>query len=318
MKYVQNMSPDNDSNGIKIDLGYSHDLSGYEVFECNYYNLDTFLKAIITFPINRNIFCSPASIRQDFGFSGTASFEEAWNLCRFTQDEGYEKFFLGLNSLRLKRSETLKKKESYNVVGYSPNVSKLLSGNPCNMRIHRNQVKRSKITVHVECSYSAFTEKQQVINRGICIINLIEYLEKQGFDVCFQLEATMVSDYQMIKINVPIKREEERLNVKLSYFPLVNPSFFRRLIFRAIETIQGLDSSWALGYGYPYKKSDEEIMTMDNTIYISTPTEMGITGLNLEEDFAHFVDYINHKYNLEEMMKGDEDRCHKKVYGKRV
>lgn len=316
MKFTQNINPDD--NGIKVDLDYSHELSEYEIFECNYYNLDTFLKALITFPINRNVFRNPASIEKNFDFFGTASFEEAWNLCRFTQDEGYEKFVHGLNSLRFKRSETLKKKESYNVVGHSPNVSKLLSGNPCNMKIRRNQIKRSKITVYVECSYSAFTEKNQVINRGICIINLIEYLEKQGFDVCFQLQSTLVNNLQMIKINVPIKREEERLNVKLSYFPLVNPAFLRRLIFRAIETIQGLNPSWASGYGYPYKKSDEEIMAMDNTIYISTPTEMGIDGFNLEEDFKNFVDYIDHKYNLEEMMKGDEEKCHKKIYGSKV
>ena len=36
------------NNGIKIDLGYHHDKSEYKIFRYNYYNLDTFLKAIVT------------------------------------------------------------------------------------------------------------------------------------------------------------------------------------------------------------------------------------------------------------------------------
>lgn len=307
-----------DFNGIKFDLGYDHDIKNYQVFECNYYSLDTFLNAIKVCPINYRVFPHPASIYHSSSFSGVKSFEEAWNLCRFTQDEGYDSFISGLNSINFKKSEIIKQEKDYNVVGFSPNVAKFLNGNPSNMKRNKTIAKNTKITVLMECSYSASTNINEIINRGICVINLIRYLEKNGFDVCLQFETNLVNNNQMIKINVPIKRDEEKLNIKMCYFPLVNPAFLRRLIFRAIEILDGLDYDWNNGYGYPYKRNDREIMELTNTIYISTPREMGILGIDLQKDFDNFVEYINNKYNLEEMLKGDDKECHRKVYGKRV
>lgn len=320
MKIVNNINPLGQGNGIRVDLGYEHDRSRYQIFECNYYNLEAFLNALIMLPINRKVFHDPASSQVGTDrFVNTRSFEEAWNLCRFTQDEGYEQFTQGLQQIRFRRSNMEVAQKGYNVAGYLPNVAKFLNGNPCNMRVKKLENEKAKITVNVECSYSAFTDQRQVVNRGICIINLIEYLEKNGFQVCLKMEATLVCGNQMIIINVPIKRDHERLNIKYAYFPLVNPSFLRRLIFRAMEVIDGLHSDWPYeGYGYPYKKNDEEIMSMENTIYISTPTEMGIEGRSIEKDFDHFVNYIDNKYNLEDMKMEDDFKCHKKVYGKRV
>lgn len=305
-------------NGIKFDLGYEHNINNYQIFECNYYSLNTFLNTIKTCPINYNVFPYPASIYGSSSFSGVSSFEKAWNLCRFTQDEGYESFVRGLNSIDFKRSEFNKNERNYNVVGYFPSVAKFLNGNPCNMRLNKNVIKNTKITILMECSYSNFTDINEIKNRGICIINLIKYLEKNGFDVCLQFEANLVSGYQMIKIKVPIKRDNEKLNTKVCYFPLVHPAFARRLIVRAIEIIEGLDYSWDDGYGMPYKRNNREIMELNNTIYISTPREMGILGKNLKEDFDNFVSYIENKYNLEDMIKGEDKKCYKKTYGKRV
>ncbi len=304
--------------GIDYDWGYSHDLGQYKIFECNYYNLDTFLQAIRTMPINRKVFHECASMCPDDGFYGTSSFEEAWNLCRFTQDKGYERFVAGLEQIKFKREEMEVRANSYKVVGYAPNVARLLCGNPCNMRVKTNVMKRRKITVNMNCDYSAYVSQNQVVNRGICVINLIQYLERRGFDVCLLFEAISFCNGEMIKIRVPIKRDDEKLNVKVCYFPLVNPSFHRRLIFRAKEIIEGVGLWWSWGYGYPYKKSDEEIMAMKNTIYISTPDEMGIKGISLEEDFRRFVNYVDNKYNLEERLRGDDGECRKRTYGNRV
>lgn len=315
MKIFNNIGPDKE-NGININLGYEHGYSKYQIFEYDYYNLDSFLKALIVMPINYDVFSHPASLEKGINYYvNTESFEEAWNLCRFTQDEGYEKFIQGLNQLRFKKSNAQVATKDYSVVGYMPNVAKFLNGNPKNMKVKKEENKKIKINVNVESSYSAFTKQSQVINRGICTINLIEYLEKNGFQVCFKMHTTAVCGNQMIIINVPIKRDDERLNIKYAYFPLVNPSFLRRLILRAIEIIEGLDREWSNGYGMPYKKNDEEIRSMENTIYISTPAEMGIEGINIEKDFDSFVSYIDKKYNLE---MEDDVKCYKKTYGKKV
>ncbi len=305
------------NNGIKIDLGYHHDKSEYKIFRYNYYNLDTFLKAIVTMPINYEVFSCPSSKMNDCSFSGTESFEEAWNLCRFGWDNGYDKFISKLNILNLKFSQIERLQNQYSCVGYVPNVAKFLCGNPKNIKTKINETVKKAIKINVEISYSAFTEIDAVINRGVCILSLITYLERLGIDCILEFSSTAVCEDEMIEIIVPIKRDKEKLNIKLSYFPLVHPSFLRRLIFRAIEIIPNCNNNWSVGYGYPYKKNDEEIKQMKNTIYISTPSEMGIYGENLNQDFDNFMNYINIKYNLN-YLEGEDDKKCQKTYGRKV
>ena len=65
------------------------------------------------------------------------------------------------------------------------------------------------------------------------------------------------------------------------------------------------------------KKSDKEIRQMENTIYISTPSEMRIYGENLDQDFDNFMNYINTKYNLNDLENEDDKKC-QKTYGRKV
>ena len=303
-------------DGIRIYLGYSHDLNSYRLFEYSYYNLDAFLKALIQLPINSEVFYHPSSIYGNSVFSGTKSFEEAWNLCMFGMDDGYQQFVEGLNYINFKHSQFERSRNIHQCVGCVPNVARFLMGNPDNMKRRQQEIINSAITIHMQVGYSAFTTKSAIINRGVCVLNLICYLEKRNFDCIFQLEDISVKHDEMIKIVVPIKRNHERLNIKLSYFPLTHPAFERRLIFRAMEIIPGIDESWKNGYGMPYKKSDQEIREMKNTIYISTPNEMGIYGEDLDEDFQNFVNYIDEKYHIYDQ-EGSE-KTWKKTYGKRL
>lgn len=304
-------------DGIRIKIGYTHNPRYYNLFDYQYYNLDSFLKALITLSINDKVFRNAASIYEDYDFTKTNSFEEAWNLCRFGMDEGYQKFVNGLNHINFKQSEFEKEKKNYKCIGYVPNVPRFLNGNPNNMKIQQKQIVRSSITIKVQVSYSSSTDKEAVINRGICILNLINYLERHNFDCILQLESISVYRNEMIKISVPIKRDNEKLNIKLSYFPLVHPSFLRRLIFRGIEIIPNLSAGWSPNYGYPYKLNDFEIAALENTIYVSTPSEMNIYGYNLDTDFENFTEYINQKYHIYDQIKKEENPW-KKTYGKRL
>lgn len=301
----------NYSEGIKYNLGYSHDLSIYKIYKFEYWNLDAFLKTISTFPINKRIFPNPSSILNAYSFSMTHSFEEAWNLCKFGWDQNYQNFVNKLTHINLRFSQIEKLKREYSCVGYTPNVSKFLSGNPNNMKIDKKKLTKKAIKINMGISYSAFTNYKQVINRGICVLWLINYLENIGFNCIFQFESITVLEDEMIQIIIPLKRDDEKLNIKLSYFPLVHPSFLRRLIFRAIEIVPNCTKDWNDFYGYPYKKNDEEILDMKDTIYISTPMEMGIYGNDLDKDFDNFIKYIDVKYNLINYIEGNDK------YGKR-
>lgn len=305
----------NESISIKEEKASSN--FKYDILEYEYYNLENFLRALITLPINKKVFIRPDSIYGNLEFTGTSSFEEAWNLCKFGMDDGYERFVEGLQRLNVKQSLIEKEKRSYSYVGYVPNVSKFLSGNPNNMKNKKKEMLKKMITIYMQVAYSASTSKEAINNRGICVLNMINYLEKKGYDCCLKFEDCSVCDNEMLKIIVPIKRTEEKLNVKLSYFPLVHPAFVRRLIFRATEIANVKNFGWQSHYGIPYIMSREEIASMDNTIYISTPTEMGIYGNSLDEDFSRFVNYIDEKYQICLEGRGD-DKVWQKTYGRRV
>ena len=301
----------NYSEGLKYDLGYSHDLCIYKLYKFEYFSLDAFLKAISTYPINKKVFNYPASINDDYYFSMTNSFEEAWNLCKFGWDQNYHSFVNKFNHIKFRFSQIEKKQKMYSCVGYAPDVSKFLLGNPNNMKVVKHELTKKAIKINMGIAYSAFTEHKQIVNRGICVLGLINYLENMGFTCIFEFEFIAVEADEMVQFIIPLKKENEKLNIKMSYFPLVHPAFLRRLIFRGIEIMPNCKKIWSLSYGLPYKKNNEEILNMKDTIYISTPMEMGIDGNDLDKDFNNFIQYIDEKYNLINNMKGND------IYGKR-
>lgn len=283
-----------------------------EKFICKYESLDDFLNALITKPINKEVFGNnPSSESKNYNFTGTHSFKEAWNLCRYTQDEGFENFKEKFNYINFKTSNYYNREKAYKCIGYAPNVGRFLNGYPNDMNNFELVSRKRRINVTMNCSYSSFEQKSAIENRGICVLNLIEYLENKGYEVNFQFEEVSYSGDEIIQIIIVLKKPRERLNIKYCYFPLVNPSFLRRLIFRATEIIPDIGGHWRYGYGIPYIYTQEEMKKQENTIYIMTPDKMGIKGENIETDFENFINFIEDNYN--NLLNNEEENKKRKV-----
>ena len=105
-----------------------------EKFIYKYESLDDFLNALITKPINKEVFGNnPSSESTNYNFTGTHSFKEAWNLCRYTQDEGFENFKEKFNYINFKTSNYYNREKAYKCIGYAPNVGRFLNGYPNDM-----------------------------------------------------------------------------------------------------------------------------------------------------------------------------------------
>lgn len=275
----------------------------YAVFKQSYYDLQDFLNCLTTKPINYDIFSEPATfINGEADFYGTNTFEEAWNLCKFGYDNGFASFHELVNSIQFQFKNQEKIVKRYKPVGGSPSVERFLKGIPNNMHYRQKEYDRPIIDIYMNVSYHCNTCTEQIRNRGILVLSLIEYLEKaKNYKVNFSFFSASYLNDEIIYTTIPLKKWNETINIKKCYFPLVHPAFLRRLMFRSEEIIFGLQNPWNDGYGYPIPyKMVSALLELDynNIIYISNPDELGIKGENIKEDSMRFIEIINQKYHI--------------------
>ena len=110
-----------------------------------------------------------------------------------------------------------------------------------------------------------------------------------------------------------LKDIDEPTDYRNLFFPLVHPSFLRRIIFKLIEKVPELGSHWADGYGAPAKatliKKVFGISSEDKNKFIFySPYEMGIKGENLEEDLKNCMKETCVREKLETDRKENNDK----------
>lgn len=255
-----------------------------------------------------------SSVSGSYNFTGTNSYKEAWDLCRYSMNEGFQNFAEKFNSLNYYIDSMEKREPYYSVQGYSSNVPRFLLNIPTSMNSYQFVNDNPTINIYMNYGYSSSTSNEAVRHRGIILLSLIQFLEKKGFNVNFfgfELNYDTENRSEWLYVEIPMKKKYEKLNLKLLYFPLVHPSFLRRLIFRAKEKMPLNSNEWVYGYGIPatYRESVEFLKKHQNDfnsnkiIYISSPKEMGIHGNNLIKDYESVVDIINKKYDLDVLKK---------------
>lgn len=282
----------------------------YKIFKYDFDSLDDFLNELITKRINSRIFSDPHSIKENYEFTKTKSFEQAWNLCKFTFDDGYKRFSDLVRHVEFKYESKERIINTYKPVGTSASVPRFLYGIPDNMRAKKLVYDKPIINLYFQYSYSYSMTENQIKNRGILTLALINYLENvKNYNVNFNFVSVTKEYNEIIYVKIILKNINEKLKLKKCYFPLVHPSFVRRLHFRLTEIIPFLKRDWSMSYGHPLEYEEikdyiEDGKNLENAIYISTPDELGIYGRSIEEDSKNFIDKINSKYKF---LNEDED-----------
>lgn len=273
------------------------------IHQYNFNSLDDFLNELITKKINKEIFLNPSSVSTDYNFTKTNSFEEAWNLCKYTYDDGYKNFSNLVKHIQFKFENNSKLINTYKPVGTSASVPRFLYGIPDNMHAKKEVYNKPVINIYYQSSYSYRMNDRMIRTRGILTLALINYLENiKNYSVIFNFVTVCKKNNELVYIRINLKNKDEKLKMKHAYFPIVHPSFLRRLEFRALEIIPNLVNDWNRGYGIPLKyeeiKSFIEEDNLEKNIYISTPEELGIYGENIEDDANRFINRINSKYSF--------------------
>ena len=227
--------------------------NGYKIYMEEYNSISEFVQTINSRPQNPEI-TSTASIDSDYSFTGTHDYNEAENLLLHGWTEESEK----LNQLlKLKLANTKSVKNTYDVAGFQCSVPRYLHGIPTNMINHKVVTKKQKIiTITKSISYSFYVSKEKIEEESIKVLQLVNSLENQGCRVILNVMIISKKGDTIIANKVRIKNANERLNLSKVSFPLVHPSYLRRINIRWIERFEYTTKAYNECYGSPMKFSD--------------------------------------------------------------
>ena len=268
------------------------------IMQYDFDSITEFIDYLDNTPTNTDIWRSSDLASNDIGpydFLKTHSLQEAKDFCKY----GYHEDFDKLVELKLKLEKYIKmsnkKNQQYNFyVGYAPDVKAYLEGNPLSM-FNKQKPQRKHIDIYYNSSVLHYISTNQIFNRGAITLCLVEKLENMGFSIGLNIFTMSEHEDQIHYAKFNLKRSGERLNVQKLYFPLCNPSFLRRLVFRLREETPDITSGWTKSYGstcddYTIRKV---IDLKDNDIVICQPEEMNIQGVDIIADANAMFDYIN-------------------------
>ena len=252
-------------------------------------------------PTNRMAFHSLASETNDFNHSGKSYREAVEDLVR-PFDEEYQEFLSIQKKLGTAKLQKIHKYETVKTVtGGHLIIPDYIAGAPLCYESEERVQKAKFVKVNATLSYHAATTKKQLFNRAIIMANLIQALEKSGYNVDFNtFEFSRHSDelsYTIIKI----KKHGGRTNMEALYQTSCQVEFLRRILFRVLETLD-VETYWGSTYGSVCSQEFvREALKFDKKdIYFDQPSSMGIQGNDLIGDFNRAMEHL-HLDNIVDM-----------------
>ncbi len=245
-------------------------------------------------PTNDQVFPILQSEECPIDIAGKPYYEALQDLLK-PEGQQYNEFLEFEKSLS---NAMLKESSKYEIVktvsGGHLNIPAYSAGDPLCFDDLQRTKKTKFIKIYVLISYNGYTKESQVINRTKIIANIIKALENAGYNV--ELEAFELSylDDEIEYTVVKIKNHGEKIRMNNLYKALCHIEFFRRIIFRVMETMD-FRNYWGSGYGNKCNKSfTQDFLKFSNRdIYFDQPSKMGIRGYDLVEDFENVIEYLN-------------------------
>ena len=215
----------------------------------------------------------------DYDFTGTKSFKEAIDLCKYG-DEELRKYIYEQN-LKFDNVDTcnkVKRSTVNDVVGFMPNVPNYIMGVPTNMiRDNRTMINSKVLNVYINVSAAWYVNKDDIKRIAAKYVCAINKLEEEGYRCNIYAGSAGERMSKKNLLVVKIKSDKEPMNLAKMAFPLCHPSMLRRLKFKWMEIIP-LD----FGSGYGTTVSDDaEINKLLRLIFRDTKfTILSVAGNN--------------------------------------
>lgn len=236
-----------------------------------------------------------ASENGDEDFTGTKSYSQAEELLIKGWADPLEKMNKEFNKgSKIKADRKTKLYVTNDVVGCVPCVPRAIMGLPDSMIDYSTKTMPVKtMTIVYDSCASAYVKTNTLIENGIVILNLIKYLELQGYKVKLDLMVGTIKVREANIIRVSLKEFKQPLDLKKLAFPLANPSMLRRIFFKWLERTPKLtERRFTRGYGQPLAVADEEEIV-----------EVLKTAIKKGEYYINLNDIATCKRDIMELMK---------------
>lgn len=274
-----------------LEISEGKNLTEYKMFFDSIGEVQSFLLADPD--INSEIFYEQKSKTASVDFAG-APLKEAINYCIGGYSENYDQFLELARQLEQVNKKNVKvRKTITSFVGQRPNVPAYIAGAPKNMyRLERTEEKKLK-RIWMKVTYESSTTEEQIRNRGIIALNLINLLEMNNYMVDFRLFEVCNVDNEIFRCEIELKKPGQILMPRLCYYPMCGKEFVRRVLCRIKESMP-FKCGWGLSYGVVLSEEYTRMIMdfHDKDIYIGSPSEMNIKGENIYEDADTFLEKI--------------------------
>jgi len=232
------------------------------IYAKSFCNLDSFARFLDGATVRPEFLArdlGPSSVRTDGAkWYGTENFEAADHLFQYGDTKSARKMApASLQKAAEVRAADLHPRRIRSVAGFTPNVTAVLQGRPKTMyKIIRQNVETKVITVCYDCASDWTVKDTDRAAAALKLVNAVLGIEKKGYRVNLYICACLESLNEAAGAFIKIKDSGAYMDRKKMAYPLVNTSFFRRHMFKFIETNDGLqDRGWAGHYGFAIPKS---------------------------------------------------------------
>lgn len=175
--------------------------------------------------VNTSIFKSQKSEYLPEDFAGE-DLKRSIEYCHGGYLKGFDKFMelkRKLDAVNKKALSSRKTTNSY--VGSRPNVVSFVAGAPKSMYRMERVGEKQFVDIYMNLVYSGETTDDQILNRGILTLNLINVLENAGLGVnLYVFEASHLYD-EIFIAEIKLKRAGEITNIGQCYYPMCGKEY---------------------------------------------------------------------------------------------
>lgn len=186
----------------------------------------------------------------------SSSFDEALNLLENGWAEEAKKIEGSFKLMKGMKLDTKYVKFVQDVVGFQPIVANYLMGIPQSMVGSKMVPKKQKVvTLNMTASFNSAKSARYIEENCLNVLRVVRAIEASGCRVNLNVfYSGWVNNYwtnsrRFGLIKVKVKSANERLNISKVAFPIVHPSFLRRIMLRVVETNRNFSSEFVGGYG---------------------------------------------------------------------
>ena len=238
--------------------------------------------------------CNSSARKGDRDWYGTDSYEEASMLMRTGYKDILPKIKEGLSksakAVSKHFSPTDLRRPKNLPIGFIPNVPNSILNLPNSMiDIKLTPQKRKTLSIIYVMAGSCGCNAAMWIKAGIALLTAIKIVEKRGISVKIDVAFYCGTEHEEIAMgSVTVKHYGQPLDIQKLCFPMANPSMFRRIGFKFLETTPVITNEhFKFGYGMGFEHNSKDV----KKIVEDSKTFM-LSGQWIEK----------HKYDVEEIL----------------